>query len=201
MKYKGIFVFLCLLLPLFSVSAENSSEMLSVTITAEVAVSDPYYSGAGLARFSESSGGYYTRRSDYQTVVRIPASEEKEIAGFLEKKGTVMAYSVNTVDITTDYLSAVKQLGSRENLLAEYRRLFASADLSSTLTLERELTLLLNEIESLKGRIRKMENDSAFLTLDVSFYTEDYIRPPVTPSSFEWINSVDFHDFIRRGNE
>ena len=201
MRYKGIFVFLCLLLPLFSVSAENSSEMLSVTITAEVAVSDPSYSGAGLARFSESSGGYYTRRSDYQTVVRIPVSAESEITGFLEKKGTVIAFKVNTRDIATDYLSAVKQLESRENLLAEYRRLFASADLSSTLTLERELTLLLNEIESLKGRIRKMENDSAFLTLDVSFYTEDYIRPPVTPSSFEWINSVDFHDFIRRGNE
>jgi hypothetical protein len=34
-----------------SVSTENSNEMLSVTITAEVAVSDPYYSGAGLRSF------------------------------------------------------------------------------------------------------------------------------------------------------
>ncbi len=180
-------------------AAENGPEKLSVTITAELVVSDPEKAGQEIIDFCESGGGYYIRRSDYGVSLRYPAAAKDKIEEKVKKSGILLSYNVASADIEGEYLVLEKQLGSRENLMGEYRKLIDSSDLSSTISLERELMSLLNEMERIRGRLKMMENEYRYLKLDISFSSEDNARPEKGDSSFGWINRIDFYRFTGGG--
>jgi hypothetical protein len=176
-------------------AAENNAEKISIQITAKLAVADVIKAGDFFCEYCEKAGGYYITKSDNGVSIRLPVAYNEKIESLLAENSILLEYSVNSVDIGSDYLTAVKQLNAREKLLLQYNNLAASADFSSTLSLERELMSVLREIESLKGRINKMENDYKFIKLDILFFSDNNKPPVKRISSFEWINSIDFYKF------
>lgn len=176
-------------------AAEESKERIAFSVSAVLSVVDPDKTGQELAGICEKSGGYYTRISGYQVSLRFPSAMRDKLASVLRDNGILVDYSVNSSDINQEFLAAVKQLEAREKLLLEYRRLIGSSNLSGTLSLERELTALFNEIEALKGRIRMFENRLDYLEAEISFYSEENPLPPAGESPFGWINRIDFYSF------
>ncbi len=180
-------------------ASEIENKKLTFYISSSLAVSNPQESGDEIAAFCEAGGGYYTRKSDYGVSLRYPHSCKDMMEKMIRKSGIVLSWNVSTQDAGTEYNVLVNQLKSREKLLSEYMRLIESSGFSGTLSLERELTSLVTEMESLKGRIRKMEHDFAYIYLDLDFSSEDNPEPEKKESSFPWINRIDFYDFAGSG--
>ena len=177
-------------------TAQTVTKKLSINIYAELSVADPVKTAQSFADFSESVGGYYIKKSDYGISLRLPAGMVGKAEDILKENGTLIKYNINTIDIENEYLVAQKQLDSRKNLLVDYHRLIASASFSSTLSLEKELMTVVTEMENLKGRINKMDNEYKFIKLDIKFFSEENKRPPVARwSSFDWINRINFYNF------
>ena len=182
-----------------SANEDEGSLKLAVTVTAEITVSNPEKSGRELIDFCEASGGYYTRKTDLSVYLRCPAGLQDTIQQLLKKSGTIIRYSINTADTGTDYLVLDRQLKSREKLLNEYKQLLDSSGFAGTLSLERELMKLVSEIEEIKGRLLKMENEYRFMKLEVNYFSMDYGRPERGESVFDWINRIDFYSFYDAG--
>jgi len=193
-------IILLIILPDGLLSAsEIENKKLTFHISSSLAVSNPRESGDEIASLCESGGGYYTRKSDYGVSLRYPHSCKDMMEEMIRKSGIVLSWNVSTQDAGTEYYALVNQLKSREKLFSEYMRLIESSGFSGTLSLERELTSLVTEMESFKGRIRKMEHDFAYIYLDLDFSSEDNPEPVKKESSFPWINRIDFYDFALSG--
>ncbi|MCL2793298.1 MAG: DUF4349 domain-containing protein [Spirochaetaceae bacterium] len=180
-------------------SAQAAPPKLSINIFAELSVADSGRAVQIFADYSDSVGGFYIRKTNNSISLRLPASEGAvgKIENILKENGTLIRYNINTNDIGNEYLVLQRQLDSRRRLLSEYNRLMTSAAFSSTLTLERELMTVIAEMENLQGRINRMDNEYRFLRLDINFFSEEARRPPVARrSSFDWINRINFFNFV-----
>jgi hypothetical protein len=58
---------------------------------------------------------------------------------------------------------------------------------------------LLTEIEQLKGKLRKLTVDRAYALAQVNFRILGQSLPTDIPSSFGWINTIDFYRFMEEG--
>ncbi len=72
-------------------------------------------------------------------------------------------------------------------------------DVDGTLAIEQEVVQILAEIEGLKGRLRKLNVDRVFSRGEIYLSFMEETIPEDIPSSFGWINTVDFYRFMRRG--
>ena len=110
-----------------------------------------------------------------------------------------MEYSQNTHDLREQLLASRSALEAREEILAKNISYIDSSDVEGTLTLEKEIRRLMNEIDMYRGIIRKMENDRSYALVTVRLTFQNQTIPDSRPSRFDWINSVDFFDFLYNG--
>ena len=191
----SVFIFLINFQGVAQSAAQADSKKLSVNIVAELSVADPSKTVEAFAVYCESVGGYYIKKSDYGISLRLPAKMSDKVEDILKENGTLIKYNINTNDVGNEYLVLQKQLESRRKLLSDYNKLVASSNFSSTLTLEKEIMTVVSEMESLKGRINKMDNEYKFIKLEIKFFSEEIRRPVVGKSSFDWINRINFYSF------
>ena len=55
----------------------------------------------------------------------------------------------------------------------------------------------MEEIENQKGRLRKLENDRLFALGEIKLSFKEQTIPTDVPSSFAWINTIDFYRFMK----
>lgn len=188
-------------LPLFASEGDVSQKrseggMIFLSIVAELSVTDTEKTVLDIIAFGENNRGYYTRKTDKSIELRIPFLEKDKLQKLLEEKGYIITYNVTTKDLTEEYEVIKRKIASREKLLSQYKALTSSANFSSALSLEREMSFLLTETENFKGQRRRMENDGENLKLNLYFYSQSSGRPQKGDSVFPWINSIDFYTFM-----
>jgi len=70
---------------------------------------------------------------------------------------------------------------------------------AGTLAIEREVHALLQEIEKLKGTLRKLNTDRRLARGEIYLSFMEKSLPQDIPSSFEWVNTVDFYNLMQEG--
>jgi hypothetical protein len=196
-----VFTALAAVLP---VSAEENFRFISISAT--VLASDPNETSSELARWAEEQGGYFTTMSTGYVILRFPYDSAPDFREVLEETcDDVYSYSSTATDLRESILTYQSGIEARMEILARNLRLVDSADFSGTLYLEQEILRLMSEIEALRGSLRKAENDRrmAYAYIQINFQAQTL--PDHVPSSFEWINTIDFYsflytDFSGRGN-
>ncbi|MDC7233924.1 MAG: DUF4349 domain-containing protein [Spirochaetales bacterium] len=166
-------------------------------IQAQLLVKDRQTASERISDWAESQGGYFTVRSLDRLTLRIPDTELEELKTLLETESEeIVSYSQNAFDLRESILTSQSYLEAREELLARNLEYLDQSDLEGTLTLEMEIRRLMQEIDSLKGLLRKYENDRNYARVDLSISFKNNTLPEGRPSRFDWINSIDFSSFI-----
>ena len=62
-----------------------------------------------------------------------------------------------------------------------------------------DFATLIAEIEELKGELQRIAADRALSWAQVDFQVLQETLPTDIPSSFEWVNTVDFYSFVGGG--
>ena len=129
--------------------------------------------------------------------IRFPSQE----AGALREELTRVAERVVTVDIETidqrDEIDRTRSgIRGLEEILRQNLRILDGTDVKGTLAIEQEIFGLVQEIEGLKGRLAKLENDRRYGRGEIYLRFRERSIPTVIPSSFGWINTVDFYRFM-----
>lgn len=143
---------------------------------------------------AEAMGGYLQSRNDGTVTVRVPAARFFELTKTLGTFGTITNESLEALDVTKQYVDLALRLQTAERSRARLLELLKQATkMEDTLRIESELRRLTEEIETMKGELRLLQDQISFSTLTVRFFSN---APPPTPPSqrrasrFPWINAV-----------
>ena len=180
-------------------SALFAENFLHHTLNATILVADPEATAEMIASWAEERRGYYLLKSTESVVIRFPYQGMGELRGFLEKiADEVIEISPRAVDLRESILGLQSGIKSREEILQRNLSYVGEADVNGTLAIEKEVVQILAEIESLKGKLRKLNVDRVFSRGEVYLSFMEETIPEDIPSSFGWINTVDFYRFMRR---
>ena len=170
---------------------------LAHSVRAAVLGTDPEAVSEEVSEWIESKGGYYLFRSESSISARLPDSRLPALRSFLEESGErVTEYSPSARDVREEILFLRAAISGREEILEKNMTFLEETGFDATLAVERELMEILTELENLKGRLRRLEHERRYALLDVQINFLEQDLPADIPSSFAWVNSVDFYSFI-----
>ncbi len=150
-----------------------------------------------IAAKADELGGYFTGRSDDSLDLRIPQAKLAELDAFATSQGVMVQRQISTQDLTAQVENNRAIIAAREQLLQRYVDALSKASTDGVVSIEREATRLVQEIESMKGALKLAEHQLAFARLTVSFQIKNRAAPARDGhSSFKWINTVNLADLI-----
>ncbi len=180
-----------------TVEGEN---YLYQNIEATVLVVDPDQAADSLELWVEQTGGYTLLKSSDQVILRLPFESIPQLRTKLDDLSEdILEISPQSQDLREQILEAQAKINSREEVLRRSLALLDQADVQGTLAIEKEILTLIDEIEQLKGALQKLNIDRTFSRAEISLRYLEQTLPENIPSSFDWINSVDFYSFINQG--
>lgn len=149
--------------------------------------------GAITSRF----GGYVATSQMQQTsgstinggtmTLRIPAAKYTLALNALSELGKVTSRSTSSTDVSQEYVDTASRLRHDEAVEARLLLLLGKAKtINETLTIQTRLDTVQEEIEVEKGRIRYLDKQTAFSTVDLSLSENGKVAPKTTPKKAEW---------------
>jgi hypothetical protein len=125
-----------------------------------------------------------SRVSTATWVLRIPATGLDGALQTLRNLGTVTAEKVTAEDVTEAYVDLKARLDTGKAAEARLVQLLAQKTdkLSDVLDVERELTRVRGEVESLEGKLRLLDHRIDLSTLTIHLRVEEKYVPPVAPT-------------------
>jgi hypothetical protein len=185
---------------LLTVQAAAQENYLYHRVQATVLVADVDRAVDGLARWADDAGGYLLYKSSDRVIFRFPFTEVGRLRDFLENNAeTVVDLSMEAQDLRESILGIESGIRSREEILEQNLRYIDQTDVEGTLAIEKEVMQLLTEIEQLKGKLRKLSVDRTYALAQVNLQILGQSLPTEIPSSFGWINTIDFYSFMKEG--
>jgi hypothetical protein len=166
----------------------------------QILVADPEGTAGRLAEWAEGRGGYYTYKSTELLVLRVPMDQLEALRVLAEGEAEqVVSIGFEAQDLREGIVSATSGIRSREEILEKNLSYLDRADVAGTLAIEREITRLLQEIEALKGRLNMLVHDTRYARAEIQLSFMEQTLPHDIPSSFQWINSIDFYTYVQKG--
>jgi hypothetical protein len=169
-------------------------------IQATVLVADPDRTGDALESWVEQRGGYALLKSSDRVVLRLPFEEIPRLRDELEELSDyILELSPQSQDLREAILETQAKINSRREVLRQTLDLLDQADVKGTLAIEKEVFALIEEIEQLTATLQTLTVNRTFSRAEISLRYLEQTVPENIPSSFDWINAVDFYSFIERG--
>lgn len=169
-----------------------------VTASLVVEVSDEDAASKALVAEAKKLHGWFSALTNDSVTLRVPVSLARELVDYAQGLGTVMERSWQSVDLSDRFAQLDAKLASRQQVLQRYMAVLKGANAKAIVSVEREITRLIGEIEQIKGELQVLENQAAYATATVSFKFRDRTAPASDGrSSFAWINAIDVRNVLR----
>lgn len=128
----------------------------------------------------KDAGGYissdnqnnYSGSPRFEQVVRIPADKLDDFIAKIEAIARkVDSKSISTQDVTEEFIDVETRLATKKELEARYRELLKQAkSVKDIIEVEAQLNNVRSEIESMEGRLKYLNSQVSYSTLNVNYY-------------------------------
>lgn len=140
-------------------------------------------------------GGYFDSENlqnedeqiSYYLKARIPAQHFDAMLTGLEKgKDEIKSKNIQARDVTEEYMDVVTRLANKKLYLNRYKELLTKAStVRDILAIEEQIRNIQEEIESKEGRLKYMDDQVTFSTLDINlFKLKEYVYKPQDRDKF-----------------
>jgi hypothetical protein len=117
---------------------------------------------------AEAQGGRIQSRRDDGVSIRVPSTVFRETMTKIDRLGVVTQRLVAAEDVSEEMHDAEVRLMNLQATRKRLQELFAKAnDIPTTLTIERELERVSQEIDRVEGRLRFLQARASMSTIDV----------------------------------
>ena len=143
--------------------------------------------------------------ASYTLKLRIPSENFENLLTAIESgKDEITAKSINTSDVTEEYLDIEARLANKREYLKRYKDILLRAGtIKDVLSVEENIRVLQEEIESKEGRLKFLSDQVAYSTLNINLYQQkEYVYKPQEQDKFServksslsngWTAMVDF---------
>lgn len=174
-------------------SFEGSAVAAGITLR----VSDKKAAAEATIAAADALGGWFTHFDTARVDVRVPTDKTDALLEALVELGEVVDRSYQRQDHSQELAELDARIAGREKILERYREVLTSAKAASVVSVERQITSAVSELEGLKGRRRFLQNRLAHSTVQVSFQFRDRSAPRRDgSSSFAWLNTMNMADLL-----
>jgi hypothetical protein len=185
-------VVLALAFPLAAAYSDSGSKRQ--TLDAVILVDDRFEAADELEAWVEKNRGYLVSRLEDRLLLRVPSEALDEFVDFLETAADeIIQIQQQTEDISQSVLEVEAGIRSKSELFEKALTLIDQTDLATTLEMESEILSILTDLEGLRGQYRKLLGEVELARVQVDFTLQEEKLPENLPSSFAWINLVDFY--------
>ena len=138
--------------------------------------------GADISNEAEQRSSW---RIENNFVIRIAPDKLDEFLAELEKLALhVDSKSVDSRDVTREYVDIETRLSVKRSTLERYREILRSAkNVTDILAVEEQIRVLIEDIESAEAQLRGLRDEVQRSTVHLTMYQE-FARPDVARSSF-----------------
>ncbi len=183
-----------------SIRGIRAEDYLAHSMNASILVANPTDTAEMITQWTEDRGGYFVYKSPELVRVRVPSDQIGSFRAFVEESAEqIVELGIEARDIREEIVNLRSGIKSREEILQRNLLYLGRTDVAGTLAIEREIRSLMGEIATLKGRLRKLNIDRALAHAEVYLSFQEQTLPQDIPSSFAWINTIDFYRFIQEG--
>jgi hypothetical protein len=179
-----------------STASTPESRMESVQTTMVLKVINADIARNTIRESATALGGYATHLNDSSITLKIPPAKMAEAMALFSKQGIVIQKTIERQDLTLEIAQLEGKLISQQEILAKLRGFFNKADFAATLDIERSMARLVAEIESVKGRLRYLKEQSRWSLLVIHFSFHERDRVLYVASPFEWLNGANLDTFL-----
>ena len=173
-----------------------SARQSAIAATLVLKVSSPTDTVADLRQYVATLGGFPSLITNTALVLKLPPEHLSAALAHIGKAGLVMEKSLTREDLSLEIAKLEGQLESKRAILAELRRFFDTSDVAATLAIEKNMTDLVVELETVKGRLRVLRERAQWVVIHVRFQFKPRDRITRVASPFEWLNTVDLDRFL-----
>jgi hypothetical protein len=170
-----------------------------VTAAVVLKVANKEQAQRAVIKKAEEYGGYFSSLSDDAVAVRVPVDKADALLTYLAGLGLVADRKYQTEDLRERLSDQKTRLAARKKVLEQYFKILTTAKAKSVVTVEREITRLVAEVERYEGGIRLMEHDARLARIGVNFVFRDRTQPNRSHrSSFDWLNTLSVADLVKQ---
>ncbi len=191
-----------LFITILSVTNLWSNQGLSHNINSQLLVIDRDITGDSIITWCQEVGGYFVQRTPDVIYLRIPNNSLTGLKPFLESiSSEIINYQQESTNLNPSISMLKSGIKAREDVLTQNLFYLDTSDVEGTLTLEKEIRRLREEIDTYKGSLRKVLNDidMANVVINISFQSRSLNNQEYSP--FDWINNIDFYSVMTRSME
>ncbi len=173
----------------------NAQQLTSYNVEARILMTAD--SRSDLIQWSEKNGGFFLRDSSSFLLLKVPNKLVQNMKPVLEERSLkVLSYNMSTSSLDQEKSSVLAAIASREEILQKNLVYLDDANLEGTLALEKEISGLIQELEYYKGRLRVIDNLALFANVNIFLTAPQPTAPGSKESSFEWMKTIDFYNFV-----
>lgn len=116
--------------------------------------------------------GYNNKTSNQDLKIRVPSENFDSLVADISKGAQrIDSREIEIEDVTEQYLDTETRLAVKRQLESRYRELLAEAkDVTDILEIEKQLAKIREDIESAEGQLKRLDDQVALSTLDVTYY-------------------------------
>ena len=146
---------------------------------------------------AKGQGGYLVARTQSAIRVRVPADQFQQSIDAILKLGDVTFRQVTTDDVTAEYTDLEIRLKNALSVRDRLQALLEKAQkVEEAIEVERELQRLTNEIETMKGRLKLLQELAAYSTIDVSFSERSSQLKSRVELPFPWLETLGLEHLL-----
>ena len=175
-------------------AVSERQEVVVARLTVEVKRADE--AAATLIQVANAAGGHLVELSDTEVTVAVPATALDPIVAKAASLGVLLERGLVREDRTASIAGLEAQLTSKREILGRMRAFLADADAEGTVQVERAMSALVEEMETVAGQLRVERDRAASARLVVSFRIAQRDRVVYVRSPYGWLNSVDLDRFL-----
>ena len=169
----------------------------SVSANLVVAVSQQEDAADALVEAAQELGGWFQARTRSAVSLRVPVAEVDALVEAASEQGKVIERGVVREDLGRRIADLKGRLAAREDVLERYYGVLRTANSDSIVSVERQIVRAIEQIESLKGQLRLLEDQRTYGRVEVSFRFRDRAAPVRDgSSSFAWLNTLNVEEVI-----
>jgi len=160
------------------IAAASKSEISNLVMTSGEQSPQP------MPLATESGDTDVSGPADAQITLRVPAERLSEVEQRVVRLGAVLAQSASQDDVTQQHVDMKARLKNLQAEEARLRTFLRRTDkVSELLVVERELSRVRGDIESMQAQLQYLENQAAMATLTISLSEPG---PVVSPGTGGW---------------
>jgi len=153
-----------------------------------------------LIDYAKSLGGYMQQTSSGTVVLRIPSEKFELMEPELKKLGRVddSRTDIRAQDVTEEFYDVELRLKTKKNYVQQlYKLLDSAGKLKDKLAVQKEIARVVEEIESLEGRLRYLAQHVSFATVTVTFKLATSGPKRTFRLPWEWLDELGVEYLIQ----